>query len=101
MKKVLISAIVIMSFLTYAVSTRGKESTAIIAPKSIQAKISPLPTASPTAVPPTPLPTAVHVLQPTTKQELPTPTSVPVVPTATPKPSSTYKDGTYNGSVAD
>lgn len=102
MKKALISAIVVMSFLTYAISIHKKEAMPIIVSKTIS-KTSPLPSSSPTSVPPTPLPpTAAPVLQKTTKQLQPTPTAIPVViPTATPKPTSPFRDGTYNGSVAD
>lgn len=100
MRKILLSAIVIISFLTYAVYLRPKSvvQTPVIAPTTIgKSKISFPPTDTP--VPPIPTPT-VQASQPTTVIQ-PTETPVPVIPTATPQPQGQYKDGTYTGSVAD
>jgi uncharacterized protein with FMN-binding domain len=100
MRKVLLSAIVIISFLSYAVSFRPKSvaETPVIAPRTLQANVSPLPTATPTSAPPSPLSTAIPI---STKLSRPTATPRPVIPTATPKPNSPYRDGSYTGSAAD
>ncbi|HVA96158.1 MAG TPA: FMN-binding protein [Candidatus Acidoferrales bacterium] len=105
MRKILLSAIVIVSFITYALYFRSKgvAPTPVIAPKTLQSsKISTIPTATPvptdTPVPPSPTTSLAH---PTTVVQQPTATPQPIIPTATPKPSSQYKDGTFTGSVAD
>jgi len=97
-RKIFLSAIVIISFITYAVFLRPKNDTQtpVIAPTTIgKSKISFPPTAAP--VPPTP---TVQASQPTTLVQ-PTVTPQPVIPTAIPQPRGQFKDGTYAGSVAD
>lgn len=103
MRKILLSAIVIISFLLYAVTVRPKSiaQTPVITPNTL-GKSNPVatPTSLPTLIP-TALPTAIpHAAQPITNIP-PTATPQPVIPTATPKPQGQYKDGSYTGSVAD
>lgn len=96
MRKIFLSAIVLISFLSYAISLRTKAATQVpaIIPQTYQTTSIPL---NPTAVPPIPSPTARPL---TTNSPRITPTQQPI-PTSTPKPTSQYKDGTYVGSVAD
>jgi uncharacterized protein with FMN-binding domain len=101
MRKILLSALVIISFFMYAFLVRAKSvaQTPVIAQNTIGKRISITPTATP--VPLTPTPT-VKIQQSTTILLQPTSTPQPtVVPTATPKPQGQFKDGTYTGSVAD
>jgi len=101
MRKILLSAIVIISFLTYAVAIRPKSfaQTPAIAPNTIGKRIAVTPTATP--VPPT-LTLTREISHPTTVNLQPTDTPQPTAaPTATPKPQGQYKDGSYTGSVAD
>jgi uncharacterized protein with FMN-binding domain len=100
MRKIFLSAIVIISFIGYVwyVHTKGIEQAQIITPNKIgKSKIIVTPTDTP--VLPTPTATAqttqTSAIEPTTT---PQPT---VVPTSIPQPQGQYKDGTYTGSVAD
>jgi uncharacterized protein with FMN-binding domain len=94
MKKILLSAIVIIGFISYAlyIRTKGVATMPIVTSKTMQSDNL---TANPTK---TPIPTGTPATLPTT-QSTATPQSI--TPTATPQPSSQYKDGTYIGSVAD
>ena len=109
MKKVLLSATLILAFIIYGAHQRQEDASAqIIAPNGI-ALASPTPTDTPTAAPPTPnltdTPTStpsstVHASATATPSPTPKPTATPTpVPTAT--PAGKYKNGTYTGSVAD
>jgi len=98
-RKILLSAIVIISFITYAVFLRPKNitQTPVIAPTTIGKKVSFPPTATP--VPPTPRRQSPGLLH--TALPLPTATPQPIIPTVTPQPRGQFRDGTYTGSVAD
>ena len=101
MKKILLSAVVLISFFSYAMYIKVKGINQ--APVITQATIGNTQRISPTAtsVPPTAMPTT-PVKQTTVPQSVPpTATLAPVIPTATPKPASGYKDGTFVGSAAD
>lgn len=103
MRKVLLSAIVIFSFVTYTFSVKPKAvaTTPVIPPTNLaNKKLTISPTLIPTATPVLPKPTVAHA-KPTLASIPPTATPQPVMPTATPKPSSPYKDGTFTGDVAD
>ncbi len=95
MKKIFLSAIVIISFIGYVLYIQVKRVTQTVAivPAANTKKISSTPTI--TSIPPTPT-------TPVQSQSVrPTVTLQPIPPTATPKSSSLYKDGTYMGAVAD
>src|SRR6266851_5738296 len=99
MRKILLSAFVILSFISYVfyIRAKGVTQTPVITPATVGKRVSLTPTDTP--IPPTPTPisqlTRPDTVEPTTPP--------PVIPTATPQPqlSSQYKDGTYTGSVAD
>src|SRR5258708_1953906 len=100
MRKILLSAIVIISFLLYAVTVRPKNiaQTPVITPNTLGKSnpvvtLTSLPTLFPTTIPQSSQPT---------KSTPPTTTPQPVMPTATPQQQQgQYKDGNYTGSVAD
>jgi uncharacterized protein with FMN-binding domain len=104
MRKFLLSALVIVGFICYAVYMRSKGviPMPIVSSKTLQSnKITMVPTSTPI-----PTDTPIPVVSPTqsvqaTTAPQPTATPQPVIPTATSQPSSQYKDGTYTGSVAD
>ena len=102
MKKILLSAIVIISFMLYAISVKPKSvaQAPIVAPNTIgKSKVIVTPTDTPI---PTDIPTATPQIVQQTQNVLPTATPQPVVPTATPEPQlGQYKDGNYTGSVGD
>ena len=101
MRKVFLSAIVIISFIGYAffMQKKGVAQSPVIAPTTIgktNISLQPTATSAPSA-PPTP---TSSLTQPDNTLQ-PTATPQPIIPTATPQPSSQFKDGTYSGSVAD
>ena len=100
MKKFLLSAIVILAFISYSayLRIRGVSETPVVLPKTIGSHIS---SPTPTNVPPSPTSTPSPVPTTTSTQDTPTSTPQPVIPTATPIPASGYKDGSYTGSAAD
>lgn len=103
MRKILLSAVVIISFIGYSmyVRSKGVNQMPVVSPKNLETnKITVNPTTVPTntPVPFTPTPTVPHT---TSAPAQPTATPQPVIPTATPKPSSQYKDGNYTGAAAD
>lgn len=97
MKKVALSAAVILAFIFYGLHQRQEDSSAQVIIPSDTSLAFATPTDTPTDTP-TPTPTADY----TSSGSTPTPTPKPTrTPTPTPKPSGQYKDGTYTGSVAD
>ena len=98
MKKFILSAIVIVSFISYAlyIQKKGVTQAPVIASTTIgksQAYISP--STAITQIPPT------APVSPAISQTQPTATSQPVTPTAVPQSGSQYKDGQYTGPAAD
>jgi len=93
MKKLALSAAVIISFILYGAHQRNETSeVSVIAPRET-AVVSDTP--SPTLETPTPTSSAT-----TTPNATSTPTATPKS-TSTPTPAGKYKNGTYTGSVAD
>jgi uncharacterized protein with FMN-binding domain len=103
MRKFLLSAIVVISFIGYAlyIKTKGVAQTPIIAPHTLQSnKITTSPSRKPipTQISSSPSP-AVSLTQPITVVQQPTATQIPT--TQTSESGAQYKDGTYKGDSED
>ncbi|MEI7512383.1 MAG: FMN-binding protein [Candidatus Uhrbacteria bacterium] len=119
MKKFIFSFLLIGTYAAFVIFTQpNSQNTVATVPAVVvqgQTGTDPLtidipavPTPAPVVIPtPTPAPTPIPTPTPT-PTPIPTPTPVPVptpkpvpTPVPTPKPTGQYKDGTYNGSIAD
>ena len=106
MKKLALSAAVIISFILYGLHQRNEDANLpVIAPNGVAvASESPTPgIESPTpSDSPTPAPESTTTSTPTSAGSTATPTATPKpTPKPMPTPSGKYKNGTYTGSVAD